>query len=79
MNDKNFHKKFIQEISKLINLNLKYNFVDIGANTGLLTKSILKNLNNIENCFLVEPSKDNIFCIKNNLKILKTFIFQILL
>ncbi len=68
MNDKNFHKKFIQEISKLINLNLKYNFVDIGANTGLLTKSILKNLNNIENCFLVEPSKDNIFCIENNLK-----------
>ena len=42
--------------------------IDIGANTGLLTRCLLNNLSNIRNCFLVEPDPDNLFCIKNNLQ-----------
>ena len=61
MNDKNFNNNFVKKISELINQNQSYNFIDIGANTGLITRSILNNLNNIKNCFLVEPNKDIFF------------------
>jgi FkbM family methyltransferase len=68
MNDKKFHKQFIDEINKLSNQNTEYNFIDIGANTGLLTRCLLNNVKNLKNSFLVEPNRDNIFCIENNLK-----------
>lgn len=68
INDQNFHQKFINQISNLSNPEIKYNLIDIGANTGLLTRCLLNNLNNIHNSFLVEPDRDNLFCIKNNLK-----------
>ena len=68
INDKEFHRKFINQIYDLINQNIKYNFFDIGANTGLITRGLLNNLDNIENCFLIEPDQDNLFCLKNNLK-----------
>ena len=47
--------------------NVNYNFIDIGANTGLLTKSLLINLDNIISAFLIEPDQDNFFCLKHNL------------
>ena len=67
LNNKNFHKEFVEKIKELTDQNIKYNFIDIGANTGLLTKSLLNNLINIKNTFLVEPNEDNFFCLKNNL------------
>ena len=67
LNNKNFHKEFVKKIKELTDQNIKYNFIDIGANTGLLTKSLLNNLTNIKNAFLVEPNEDNFFCLKNNL------------
>lgn len=67
INNKNFHKEFVEKIKELTDQNIKYNFIDIGANTGLLTKSLLNNLINIKNAFLVEPNEDNFFCLKNNL------------
>ena len=68
MNDKTYHQKFIDRISNLVNLNIQYNLIDIGANTGIITRCLLKNFRNIKNAFLVEPDKDNLFCIYNNLK-----------
>ena len=68
MNDKKFHQQFIDQVNKLSNQNIEYNLIDIGANTGLLTRCLLNNVNNIKNSFLVEPDRDNIFCIENNLK-----------
>lgn len=68
MNDKKFHQQFIDQVNKLSNQNTEYNLIDIGANTGLLTRCLLNNVNNIKNSFLVEPDRDNIFCIENNLK-----------
>ena len=68
MNDKKFHQQFVDQINKLSNQNTEYNFVDIGANTGLLTRCLLNNVKNLKNSFLVEPNRDNIFCIENNLK-----------
>jgi len=69
INNKNFHKEFVDKIDELSEKNVKYNFIDIGANTGLLTKSLLNNLDNIKKAFLIEPNEDNFFCIKNNLSI----------
>ena len=69
INNKNFHKEFVDKIDELSEKNVKYNFIDIGANTGLLTKSLLNNLNNIKKAFLIEPNEDNFFCLKNNLSI----------
>ena len=69
INNKNFHKEFVDKIEELSEKNVKYNFIDIGANTGLLTKSLLTNLDNIKKAFLIEPNEDNFFCIKNNLSI----------
>ena len=68
MNDKNFNQEFIRKVSNFKKPDVQYNLIDIGANTGLLTRSLLFNLDNIQNSFLVEPNKDNIFCINNNLK-----------
>ena len=47
INDKEFNGKFISKINDLINKNKKYNFFDIGANTGLITRCLLNSLNNI--------------------------------
>jgi FkbM family methyltransferase len=67
INNKNFHKKFVEKIKDLTDKNVNYNFIDIGANTGLLTKSLLNNLDHIKSAFLIEPDQDNFFCLKNNL------------
>ena len=71
LNDKNFHREFVQKINDLTDKNTNYNFIDIGANTGLLSKSLLKNLDNISSIFAVEPNQDNFFCLKNNLNMYK--------
>ena len=68
MNSRDFHKSFVDKVLKFTKSNIGYNLIDIGANTGLLTRCLLNNLNNIKNCFLVEPDPDNLFCIKNNLQ-----------
>jgi len=68
MNSRDFHKSFVDKVLKLTKSNISYNLIDIGANTGLLTRCLLNNLSNIRNCFLVEPDPDNLFCIKNNLQ-----------
>ena len=71
LNDKNFHREFVQKINDLTDKNTNYNFIDIGANTGLLSKSLLKNLDNISSIYAVEPNQDNFFCLKNNLNMYK--------
>ena len=77
LNNKNFHKEFVEKIKILTDKNVKYNFIDIGANTGLLTRSLLNNLDNINKAFLIEPDQDNFFCLKNNLsKYQNTQIFN---
>ena len=68
MNSRDFHKSFVGKVVKFTKSNISYNLIDIGANTGLLTRCLLNNLSNIRNCFLVEPDPDNLFCIKNNLQ-----------
>ena len=68
MNSRDFHKSFVDKVLKFTKSNIGYNLIDIGANTGLLTRCLLNNLSNIKNCFLVEPDPDNLFCIKNNLQ-----------
>lgn len=68
MNSRDFHKLFVDKVLKFTKSNIGYNLIDIGANTGLLTRCLLNNLSNIRNCFLVEPDPDNLFCIKNNLQ-----------
>ena len=68
MNSRDLHKSFVGKVLKFTKSNISYNLIDIGANTGLLTRCLLNNLSNIRNCFLVEPDPDNLFCIKNNLQ-----------
>lgn len=68
MNDKNFHQNLIDNLKNIINKNNNYNFIDVGANTGLLIKSVLNNFDNIKHSYLIEPDKDNFFCAQNNLK-----------
>ena len=68
MNSRDFHKSFVDKVLEFTKSDISYNFIDIGANTGLLTRCLLNNLNNIRSCFLVEPDPDNLFCIKNNLQ-----------
>ena len=67
MNDKNFHKKFIDKGKEVTDINKNYTFIDIGANTGLLTKALLNSSKNINSCYLIEPDKDNFFCLHHNL------------
>ena len=68
MNSRDFHKSFVDKVLEFTKSDISYNFIDIGANTGLLTRCLLNNLSNIRSCFLVEPDPDNLFCIKNNLQ-----------
>jgi len=68
MNSRDFHKSFVEKVLEYTRSDISYNLIDIGANTGLLTRCLLNNLSNIRNCFLVEPELDNVFCIKNNLQ-----------
>ena len=68
MNSRDFHKSFVEKVLEYTKSDISYNLIDIGANTGLLTRCLLNNLSNIRNCFLVEPELDNVFCIKNNLQ-----------
>ena len=80
INDKNFYKSFVEKIRDLTDANRNYTFVDIGANTGLLTKALLNNLENINNSYLIEPDKDNLFCLHHNLskyKNVHTFNFAL--
>ena len=74
MNDKKFHQNLIDNLNNIIVKNNNYNFIDVGANTGLLTKCILNNFNNIKQSYLIEPNKDNFFCAQNNLKKFKNWI-----
>ena len=67
MNDKNFHKQFIDKVKEVTDIDKNYTFIDIGANTGLLTKALLNSSKNINSCYLIEPDKDNFFCLKHNL------------
>jgi len=67
MNDREVHKSYAERVLEFTKSNISYNLIDIGANTGLLTRCLLNNLSNIKSIFLVEPDPDNIFCIKNNL------------
>ena len=71
MNSRDFHKSFVEKVLEYTKSDISYNLIDIGANTGLLTRCLLNNLSNIRNCFLVEPELDNVFCIKNNLQYFK--------
>ncbi len=68
MNDKNFNQKLVDKVLDLTKPHFQYNLIDIGANTGLLARSLLNKLKNIQNTFLIEPDKENLFCIRNNLK-----------
>ena len=68
MNSRDFHKSFVEKVLEFTKSDISYNLIDIGANTGLLTRCLLNNLSNIRSCFLVEPDPDNLFCIKNNLQ-----------
>jgi len=67
MNDREFNLKIINKLKSIVAKNINYNFIDVGANTGLLTKCVLNNFANIKQSFLIEPDKDNFFCAKNNL------------
>jgi FkbM family methyltransferase len=67
MNDKNFHKQFIDKVKEVTDIDKNYTFIDIGANTGLLTKALLNSSKNINSCYLIEPDKYNFFCLQHNL------------
>jgi len=67
MNDKNFHKQLIDKVKEITDIDKNYTFIDIGANTGLLTKALLNSSKNINRCYLIEPDKDNFFCLQHNL------------
>ena len=68
MNDKNFNQKLVDKVLDLTKPHFQYNLIDIGASTGLLARSLLNKLKNIQNTFLIEPDKENLFWIRNNLK-----------
>ena len=68
MNSSNYHKSFVEKVLEFTKSEISYNLIDIGANTGVLTRCLLNNISNINSCFLVEPDPDNLFCIKNNLQ-----------
>ena len=68
MNNENFNDTFSLKIKDYINKQYSYNFIDIGANTGLLTKSLINNNIDFKNIYCVEPDEDNFYCLENNLK-----------
>ena len=43
MNDTNFHKQLIDKVKEITDNDKNYTFIDIGANTGLLTKALLNS------------------------------------
>ena len=61
MNDTNFHKQLIDKVKEITDNDKNYTFIDIGANTGLLTKALLNSSKNIHQSYLIEPDKDNFF------------------
>tara|TARA_B100001029_G_C15054699_1_gene453446 strand:+ start:44 stop:967 length:924 start_codon:yes stop_codon:yes gene_type:complete len=68
-------------ISKIIKRNLqknkKYTFIDIGANTGLLSREININNKNVERIICVEPVKKTFECLeKNSLNFRKKLLFN---
>ena len=67
MNDTNFHKQLIDKVKEITDNDKNYTFIDIGANTGLLTKALLNSSKNINQSYLIEPDKDNFFCLQHNL------------
>jgi len=67
MNDTNFHKQLIDKVKEITDDDKNYTFIDIGANTGLLTKALLNSSKNINQSYLIEPDKDNFFCLQHNL------------
>lgn len=67
INDANYQNEFIKRIKELIDKKIKYDFIDIGANIGLMTRCLLNNKINIKNSYCIEPNRENFFCLKNNL------------
>ena len=67
MNDTNFHKQLINKVKEITDDDKNYTFIDIGANTGLLTKALLNSSKNINQSYLIEPDRDNFFCLQHNL------------
>ena len=65
----NFLKKIIK------NKKEKFNFVDIGANIGLISKQLINENINIEKFYCVEPEKKNFLLLTKNLKSNKKFFF----
>jgi FkbM family methyltransferase len=68
INDQNYQNEFIKKIKSIINKKIKYDFVDIGANIGIMSKCLLNNKIKLSNTYCVEPNQENYFCLKNNLK-----------
>ena len=68
INDQNYQNEFIKKIKSIINKKIKYDFVDIGANIGIMSKCLLNNKIRLSNTYCVEPNQENYFCLKNNLK-----------
>ena len=55
-----------QIIKKNLKKNKKYTFIDIGANTGLLSREININNKNVEKIICVEPVKKTFECLEKN-------------
>ncbi len=53
-------------IKKYLKKNKKYTFIDIGANTGLLSREVHNNNKNIEKFICIEPVKKNFECLEKN-------------
>ena len=68
INDFNFQNEFIRKVKSITKKNTKYDFIDIGANIGIMSKCLLNNKVNIANTYCVEPNKDNFFALKTILK-----------
>ena len=79
MNDTNFHKQLIDKVKEITDNDKNYTFIDIGANTGLLTKALLNSSKNINQSYLIEPDKDNFFCYSTIYINMKIFMHLILL
>ena len=71
INDASYQNEFIRRIKELIDKNMQYDFIDIGANIGLMTKCLLNNKIKIRNSYCIEPNAENFFCLKNNLNSFK--------
>ena len=62
INDQNYQNEFIKKIKSIINKKIKYDFVDIGANIGIMSKCLLNNKIRLSNTYCVEPNQENYFC-----------------